>query len=198
MHIFYDTSEAGLRPKTRDRNEIDSRYKWDLNDIYPDWESWEQELVAVRALMDDFVALKGLMSEGPERILEAYELSDRVGMMAYKLYRYPQLMFDVDQRDNAIQAKLQQVQNVFAEYGTRTAWFAPEILQIPEDTMMGWLEAYAPLAPYRFPISETYRNQAHVLDEGGEQLLSFGSRFRSTPSEIYRSLSTADVEFKDI
>ncbi|MFU8804240.1 MAG: oligoendopeptidase F [Bradymonadaceae bacterium] len=198
MKIFYDTSKASPRPTTRNRDEIDDRYKWEVGDIYPDWETWQGELTKVRALMDDFVTLRGRLGEGPELILQAYRLSDEIGMIAYKLYRYPQLQFDVDQRDNSVQAKLQQVQNLFAEYGTRTAWFTPEILTIEEETMMGWLDESEPLQTYRFPISETYRNQEHVLDEAGEQLLSFGSRFRSTPSEIYRSLSTADIEFKTI
>jgi oligoendopeptidase F len=196
--LFHDTSETGLRPKTRNRDEIDDRYKWNVNDIFPDWDAWAKDMESIRTLMDDFVALKGRLSEGPEQVFEAHRLSDAIGMMAYKLYRYPQLMFDVDQRDNAIQAKLQQVQNLFAEYGTRTAWFTPELLSIPQDTMMAWIDGFEALAPYRFPISETYRNQEHVLDEAGEQLLSFGSRFRSTPSEIYRALSTADIDFRKI
>lgn len=189
---------AGARPKTRNRDEIDDRFKWNLSDIYQSWEEWEADLEAIRADMDALVALKGTLASGPEQVLKVYELSDKIGIQSYRLYRYPQLTFDVDQKNNAIQSRLQQVQQVFAEYAARTAWLTPELLTIEEDVMMGWIEANEGLEPYRFPISEVYRNQKHVLDEHGEQILAYGSRFRSSPAEAYRALSTADVEYQKV
>lgn len=194
----YDNAESGARPTTRNRNEIEDKFKWRVEDIYTDWSAWEADLTAVRTLMDEFVTLRGRLAEGAQTLLKAHVLSDDIGMMAYKLYRYPQLQFDVDQRNNAIQGRLQQVQNLFAEYGTRTAWFTPELLAIDEQTVLGWVDATPELQPYRFPIQETYRSQEHVLDEAGEQILSFGSRFRGTPGDIYRAISTADVQYKTI
>ncbi len=196
--ILFDDDIQGLRPDTREREEIDDAYKWDVDDIYDDWEQWNADIDEVRALMDDFVDLRGTLSEGPERLLEAYKLSDQIGMMSYKLYRYPQLIFDVDQRDNAVQAKVQKVQQLFAEYQSKTAWFTPEILEIDEETVRSWIDDTPELEPYRFPISEMYRSQEHVLDEDGEQILAYGSRFRSAPAEVYRSLTTADVQFNEI
>ncbi len=196
--FLFDDDIQGLRPDTRERDEIDDAYKWDVDDIYDDWEQWNADIDKVRTLMDDFIELQGTLSEGPERLLEAYKLSDQIGMMSYKLYRYPQLIFDVDQRDNAVQAKVQQVQQLFAEYQSKTAWFTPEILEIDEETVRSWIDDTPELEPYRFPISEMYRSQEHVLDEDGEQILAYGSRFRSAPAEVYRSLTTADVQFNQI
>lgn len=196
--IFFDDELEGARPKTRNRDEIDDAYKWNLKDIYDDWDLWKRDMEAIRGDMDDFVALKGTLSKGAEQLLKAFELSDRIGILSYKLYRYPQLHFDIDQRDNEMQAKLQQVQQLFAEYSAKTAWFAPEILTIDKDLVFTWIDETEELEPYRFPISEIYRNQEHVLDENGEQILAFGSRFRSSPNEIYRALTTADVDFKEV
>lgn len=195
---YFDDEIEGARPKTCDREQIDARFKWNLNDIYTGWEGWESDMKEVRTHMDRFVELRGKLAEGAEQILEAYRLQDTIGMMAYKLYRYPQLSFDLDQRDNEVQARLQQVQQLFAEYGSRSAWFTPELLTIAQSTMEQWLEEEEALAPYRFPIMEIYRAQEHVLDEGGERILALGSRFRSAPAEVYRALTTADVVFNTI
>lgn len=196
--LFFDDDLGGLRPDTRDRSEIDDRYKWDVNDIYDNWGDWESALTDVREKMDAFVALKSTLGQGPDQLAEAFQLNDEIGMIAYKLYRYPQLTFDIDQRDNAVQAKLQQVQQLFAEHQTKTAWFTPEILTIDQAKMETWIDETPALEPYRFPILEMYRNQEHVLDEKGEELLAYGSRFRSAPTEIYRALTTADIEFKTV
>ncbi|RAL20373.1 oligoendopeptidase F [Lujinxingia litoralis] len=195
---YFDDDVEGARPRTRDRAQIDARYKWDLNDIYGDWSAWEADMRTIREEMDRFVELRGQLAQGAEKVLQAYRLQDTIGMISYKLYRYPQLQYDLDQRDNEVQARLQEVQQLFAEYGSRAAWFTPELLEIEQSTMEQWLEEEAELSPYRFPILEAYRAQEHVLDEGGEKILALGSRFRSAPAEIYRSLTTADVSFNTV
>ncbi len=181
-----------------ERADIDDRYKWDLSDIYESWESWEADVERCRELMDQFVEMKGTLAEGAERVLEAYQLNDRVEMLAYKLFRFPQLSYDTDQRNNELLARIQRVQNLFAEFGTKTAWFHPELVSIDEDTMLTWIDDTDELDQYRFPITEIYRQREHLLDEEGERLLSYFSRFRGQPAETYRALSTADIEFNTV
>ncbi len=79
-----------------------------------------------------------------------------------------------------------------------TAWYQPELLRIPEDTMREWLDATPDLAPYRFGIEESYRQQQHVLDEKGERLLAYSSSFNSTPATTYSMMADADVDFPTV
>src|SRR5690606_28517772 len=89
-----------------ERDEIAARHKWNLADIYADWDEWEQAIETCRALMGAFVEMKGTIGEGPERMLEAYQLNDQIGMMAYKIFRYPQLSYDTDQRSNELLGRI--------------------------------------------------------------------------------------------
>src|SRR4029079_5132181 len=43
-----------------------------------------------------------------------------------------------------------------------------------------------------------FHEQEHVLDEKGEQLLSYSSRFNNAPSDSYSALTTADRKFPTI
>jgi oligoendopeptidase F len=192
------TNEYSLKPETRDRSEIDERYTWDLHQIYPDWDAWSADLDKLQDLMDSYQKLKGTLSEGPQRIVEASLLSDELGQLAYRVYQYPGLMRSQDTRDNEIQAKLEQVRLALAAFRQATAWYTPELLEIPEKTMQGWLDETPELAPYRFGIEETYRMQLHVLDEDGERLLAFASTFAGTPAQTYSMLADADVKFPTI
>ena len=63
-------------PNTLIRDEIPDKYKWNLNDIYPDWAAWEQGLADLEAKMEEYSALKGTLAQGPEQILKAYNLDD--------------------------------------------------------------------------------------------------------------------------
>ena len=192
------TTEYHLKPETRDRNGIDERYTWDLGQIYPDWQTWKSELERLQELMDAYQQLKGTLAEGPQKILEASRMSDDLGQLAYRVYQYPGLMQSQDTRDNAVQARLEEVKLALAAFRQATAWYTPELLEIPEETMKTWLDATPELAPYRFGIEESYRMQRHVLDEDGERLLAFASTFAGTPAQTYSMLADADVSFPTV
>jgi len=193
-----DTATAPSRPSTRVRAEIPDRFTWDLTHIYPDFGSWEHDLARVDELLSAYLELKGTLADGPHRILEACHLSDDLGQLSYRLYRYPGLMQSQDTRDNAVQARLDRVKTVFAKFAQATAWYTPELLTIPQTTMQEWLASTPELEPWRFPILETYRQAEHVLDENGERLLALSSRFNGTPSETYSMLADADVDFPEV
>ena len=192
------STNPGLKPTTRDRSQIAENYTWDLSHIYPDWASWESGLERMRELMESYQEFKGTLAEGAHRILEASRLSDELGQLAYRVYQYPGLMQSQDTRDNTVQGRLEQVRLAFAAFKQATAWYTPELLRIPEETMKGWLDDTPDLSPYRFGIEESYRMQEHVLDEDGERLLAYASSLNSTPSQTYTMLADADVKFPTV
>ncbi len=197
--LFLATSTVfAAKPETRVRAEIPAQYRWDFTAIYADWAAWEAGTKDMEAKMDAFAALKGTLTQGPAAVLKAYKAYDEIGMLQYKVYRYPQLQRDVDTRNQEIAGRFQRVGAIFAKFGTATAWFTPELLTIPQATMEKWIAETPALAPYKFGILDNYRQQAHVLDEKGERLLSFAARFNQTPTATFQELSTSDIKFPKI
>ncbi|HVU35399.1 MAG TPA: oligoendopeptidase F [Opitutaceae bacterium] len=186
------------KPETQNRAEIPARYKWDFTPIFPDWQAWDTAMKDMMGKMDAFAALKGTLTQGPAAVLKAYRAYDEIGMLEYKVYRYPQLQRDIDTRDQEVAAKFQRVGAVFAKFATATAWFTPELLSIPQATMEKWIAETPDLGIYRFTILDNYRQQAHVLDEKGEKLLSYATRFNQTPTSTFQELSTSDIKFPAI
>ncbi len=193
--VFVVGSVMAKMPESKNRADIPAKYKWNFNDIYPNWDAWSADKDSIQHMMDRISAMKGTLADGPENLIKAMKLQDQLGQLSYKVYRYPQLQHDVDTRNNDIGAKLQQVGIMFARFGQATAWLNPEILSIPWETMKGWLDNNMQLEPYRHSIEDLYRQQKHVLDEKGEQLLSYFSSFDETPGDIFTELSTSDVKF---
>jgi len=190
----------GTAAQTRSRNraEIADAHKWNLDDIYPGWPAWDAARAELDASIGEYAGLKGTLAQGPDRLLAAMQLNDRLGQLAYKVYFYPSLRYDEDQRDNDVNARRQQIQALLARWQQATSWFSPELLSIPLATVRGWLDANAQLAVYRFAIEEVFRQQEHVLDESGEKLLSLSSRLSGAPGEAYLALSTADAKFPEV
>jgi oligoendopeptidase F len=184
--------------RRRRRDEIPDRYKWNLTDIFTDWESWEAAYKQFEAGISKFAALKGTLAQRPERLLEAFTLSEALGQLAYRVWYFPSLRYDEDQRDNSVNAKRQQVQILFARWQQEESWFNPELLKIPLSTVREWMDSFEPLRLYRFAIENLYRQQEHVLDEAGERLMSLSSRLAAAPNDAYWALSTADAKFPTI
>jgi oligoendopeptidase F len=199
--FFGPTDVAAAEPpgvRSRLRHEIPDRFKWNLADIFPDWESWDTAYKQLEADIATYAALKGTLASGPGRLLDAFRLSEEMGQLAHRVWYFPALQYDEDQRDNAISAKRQQVQILFARLSQAESWFNPELLSIPLETVRGWMEQSEALRVYRFAIENLYRQQEHVLDDSGERLMSLASRLASSPNDAYWALSTADAKFPTI
>src|SRR5918999_3613451 len=187
-------------PQTRSRRRVDipDRFKWNLTDIFQTWEEWETAYRQLESGIERYAAVKGTLAQGPERLLEAFRLSEELGQLAYRVWYFPSLRYDEDQRDNTVNAKRQQVQILFARWKQAESWFNPELLSIPLETVRGWIESERDLRLYRFAIEDLYRQQEHVLDEDGERLMSLSSRLAAAPNDAYFALSTADVKYPTI
>jgi oligoendopeptidase F len=184
--------------RTRRRDEIPDRFKWNLDDIFRTWEEWDAAYKRLEAGIERYAALKGTLSAGADRLLETFKLAEDLGQLAYRVWYFPSLRYDEDQRDNIVNARRQQVQILFARWKQAESWFNPELLQIPIETVRQWMAETEALALYRFAIEDLYRQQEHVLDERGERLMSLASRLASAPNDAYWALSTADAKFPTV
>ena len=121
--------------RSRRRDEIPDRFKWNLNDIFRELgRTGKRRYKKLEAGIDRYAALKGTLRRGPTRLLDAFRLSEELGQLAYRVWYYPSLQYDQDQRDNTVNARRQQVQILFARWKQAESWFNPELLQIPLDT----------------------------------------------------------------
>jgi oligoendopeptidase F len=197
MNIFA-AAEAPAASPLRDRAAIPDRFKWNLGHIFTSWEEWQRAFETLDARITEYATFQGTLGQGAPQLLRALQARDEIGQLEYKVWYYASLWYDQDQRDNAINARRQQVQILFAKAAQASAWFDPELLKIPLATVQQWMAGSPPLAVYRFAIEDLYRQQEHVLDERGEHLLSLASRFESAPNDAYAALSTADVRHPTI
>ncbi|MCC6992796.1 MAG: oligoendopeptidase F, partial [Acidobacteria bacterium] len=183
---------------TPERSAVDPAYTWDLSAIFPSWEAWDGALAELEQRIAAFAALAGTLGTSGARLREALEANDVIGQLSYRVWYYPSLTHDQDQRDNASAARRQRVQLLFAKLEQATSWFNPELLTVPLETIHAWMSADPALAVYRFAVEDLFRKQSHVLDQAGEHLLSLASRLTGAPKDVYEALSTADAQFPPV
>ncbi len=196
--VFFDPTFATAPTAPRPRSEVPADQCWNLSDIYPTWEAWRAAYDDLGGRIGAYGTRRGTLATSAATLLDALRASDAMGQLAYKIWYYASLAHDEDQRDNQIGGRRQQVQLLFAQWRQSTAWFNPELLAIPLATLREGMAADPDLAVYRFMIENLFRQQAHVLDERGEHLLSLATQLTRVPDDAYEALSTADMRFPTI
>ena len=188
--------EAGVKVKNKNKNKY--KYKWNLNDIYSDWSLWQKDFTQMGKMMDKIDEYKGKISKDPETFTEFLKLQEKVDILSYKVYLYPNMKKDLNGADQKAGENLQRIITLFSQYSTSTAWVTPEILTIPKKTMVSWIEENQDLKPYEFNLMELYRLQGHILDAKSEKLISYYGQYQGAPKSIYSELSTTDIKFGEV
>ena len=198
---FFIIGGSALTPaqqKSLDRKEIDAKYKWNLTDIYKDGAAWNNAYSELEKKMDEIVKLKGTLGKGPNELLKAFKLQDELNILSAKVYSYASLNLDADTRNQQAAADLQKISITMNNYETAISWINPELLRIPLETIRKWMADLPELKQYQFGIEDLFRQQAHVLSEDKEKLISYYGQFSQTPASVYTGLSVADINFPKV
>lgn len=187
-----------MEKKILKREDIDKKYKWNLEEYYPSWEVWDRELAQTRELMKKVPEYKGKVKYSSEKFTEMIQLEEKIGRTIEKLYIYPYMLKDINSKDETASVKLQEIMSILTEYSVATSWMTPEILEIPQETMEKWIEKNPVLKEHKFSLMEIYRLQGHVLDEGKEKLLSYYGQYMGAPDDIYGELSISDMKWNEV
>ena len=175
-----------------ERKDIPKEYKWNLGDIYENYEKWNEDLEKMEKIQEELVEYKRKF-DNEDKLLEFLKKQEESEKIAYKLYRYPQLARDLDSSDKEATENMQKIQFLFAKMGTELSWANPELIENREN-IEKWIQKKE-FSDYRFGLGNLFRLQNHVLDEDKSKLLSYYSSYFSAPRSIYSEITVTDVEW---
>ena len=108
---------------------------WDLEKLYPDNDAWEKDFARIEPLMKKFAAWKGHLADSPAALKSAIEAQDECDRLTEKVYCYAHLRSDEDTSNNANHERVDRVESLLASLTPLEAWFAPEMMAIPDRRM---------------------------------------------------------------
>lgn len=182
--------------KTRDQ--VEETYTWDLTAMFADDAAWEQELTELQEKLPKLAAVKGSLSESPEQLLGAIEVLLDTQRSLEKIYVYASMKNDQDQNNTTYQTLDARAMQLYSQYAQTVAFFEPELLAIPEETLSKWLEENDGLAFYRQMLDDKTRFRAHVLSQEEELLLAQASEIFDGANKTFGLLNNADLVFPAI
>ena len=177
------------------REEVEKKYTWRLEDIYPDDSAWEKELDEAGRIAEKAAQFENRLSESAEVLLEAMKMYDKLMLVMDRTAGYSQMRLDQDTANHVYQEQVLKVQNVSARIMEKLAFFEPEILAVPEETLEHFYDEVPELLDYEVTIREMRRMREHTLSKEMEQLLASAVEMAATPSAGFSMLCDADLKF---
>src|ERR1051325_11965144 len=92
------------------RDALDPKYTWDLSSIFRSWEEWEAGFSELDRGIEAYKKYEGTLGQGATQLLKALKDRDVLGQLSYRVWYYPSLQYDEDQRIITINARRQRGQ----------------------------------------------------------------------------------------
>ena len=179
------------------REEIDSKYKWDLSSMFPSDEAFETGLEELKAYCPKLLAFKGKISTSPQALLEFLQLEDQMNLLLYKIINYAERKSDEDTRVAKYQAYVANATSAYTQVGEATSWFAAELLAIPAESVEKFYAEVPALEFYRRKLNKILNQREHTLSAEEEALLARAEELAVQPTNIFSMFDDADLTFDD-
>ncbi len=197
LHCSPDDPPAGAAAdRTPTRAEIDKKYRWNVEALYPDFSSWEKDFEKIDALTEPLEKLKGKLTSA-QAVAEMYVLDVNLSRLLDKLYTYAHLRADEDTGHSENQGYQARIRAKWSEIGGRLAWISPEILSRDEAVLKEWAKADV-LKDHRYSMIQLIRQKPHTLSDKEETLLSRAGEVFSAPQQAFTYLTNADMRFPSV
>jgi oligoendopeptidase F len=182
----------------QERTDIDEKYKWNLNDLFPTLDSWKNEKEKITASFSKVGEFKGKLGNSAGQLKAALEQFYMIHKEFVKVYVYASMYSDQDTRESDALAMKQEVRQLWTEMSKISSYIEPEILAIPQDKIDQFFKDDPDLKTYRQVIDNIQRTREHTLNEEQEELIAEAGRMAGTASETYTILSNADLPYPTI
>ena len=179
------------------REEIDSKYKWDLSSMFPSDEAFEAGLEELKAYCPKLLAFKGKISTSAQALLEFLQLEDKMNLLLYKIINYAERKSDEDTRVAKYQAYVANATSAYTQVGEATSWFAAELLAIPAESVEKFYAEVPALEFYRRKLNKILNQREHTLSAEEEVLLARAEELAVQPTNIFSMFDDADLTFDD-
>ena len=171
---------------------------WNLADLYPTVDAWYKAKEALETSLDQIDGCQGQLGVSAAKLLECSDMLSDIFKTYSRISAYAGMASDVDTRDAENQQRRTEVQILGSKLSEKVSFIDPEVLEVGEKKLSGFLSELTALEPYRHDIQDTLRQSKHVLDADAEAMMAATSMIRRLPSNTYRTLANADMPWPTI
>ena len=181
-----------------ERNEIEEKYRWATEEIFPSYEAWKEAKDAMEKEYADFDyegAFKGKL--GNKESLLALFSKEYEGMRKLeKLFLYASMKRDEDLRNAKWNSAVSSMMSLYSKFMAKTAFIDPELTALPEEKLKEYI-ADKDFADYDYLLQKIEKSKKYVLSEGEERLLAMAAEVTDGYHDVFSMLDNADLNLPE-
>ncbi len=178
-----------------ERQEIDAKYKWRLEDIYASDSDWESDFRKIRQMSVEITAFRGRLASDMKILLQCLKISEDMMALNDKLFVYARMRRDENNAESKYQALTDRATALGTEVYASVSFIIPEIISIDEGLLRKSIDEVEGMAIYRQYMDELLRQKQHILSDREEELLALSAEIAHAPSDIFTMFNNADIRF---
>ena len=184
-------------PSFERREQIPERYRWDTTRLFENDDAFSRALSEAKDLEEEYEIWEPTAMSSGAGLLGYLRFDDDATLELERLFNYVSRRADEDTRVGKYQDLKAQLRALIARVGAASAWFAPKLLALSDETLDGWYADTPGLNLYRRAIDRMRVLKDHVLTPSEEALLAQASEMAAQPEAIFSMLNDADMSFED-
>ena len=184
-------------PSFERREQIPERYRWDTTRLFENDEAFSRALSEAKDLEEEYEIWEPTAMSSGAGLFGYLRFDDDATLELERLFNYVSRRADEDTRVGKYQDLKAQLRALIARVGAASAWFAPKLLALSDETLDGWYADTPGLNLYRRAIDRLRALKDHVLTPSEEALLAQASEMAAQPEAIFSMLNDADMSFED-
>ena len=181
-----------------DRDKIDSKYKWKLEDIYKNLDEYNKNIEALAKMVTEFETYKDRILESDKTLLDTLLIYEKMDITISKLYVYINMKLHEDTRNGEYQELSGNLDIILRIINEKTAFFVPELLLKDYSYIENLIKKNKELVRFEFLLKTIYDEKEHILSKDIEEILSRNGNVLSSADNIFSNLNDADIVFDKI
>ncbi len=179
----------------KQRSDIDAKFKWDIEAMYPDEAQWEKDIADCVSAAEKFTRFQGKVTDSSDILFEALDEKDKIWRKLEHAFVYAAMKKDEDNRVDKYQSMDDKCGSAIAKVSAAMSFFAPELLAADEEKILRFIDENPKLELYRFALEDALREKKHVLSTAEENILAQLSEVTGATNDIFKMLNNADLTF---
>ncbi|MDA3871034.1 MAG: oligoendopeptidase F [Candidatus Marinimicrobia bacterium] len=187
--------EESVSKEVPTRSDIETQYKWNLQDIYSSADEWESDFEYVKSHISDIEQFKGTLRKSGKNIVNCFKAQEKLERKLDQLQIFAYLQKDEDTRISENLALTDRISSLYSQYAQKASFVAPELRNIPEAKLNKFISSTKELNIYEHYFDDFLRQKQYILSTREEELLAMAGNVFRNFSRIREALTTADIQF---
>ncbi|AFT82163.1 oligoendopeptidase F [Leuconostoc carnosum] len=179
------------------RNEVPKSLTWDLTTIFSTDEAWQAAFEKIQNDTQKVRQFAGHVGDSAETVQAALEANLALERQLESVHVYANQIYDQDTTNQKYAAFYARVQGLWATVSEATAYFQPEVLNIPDADLATYLTTDG-LKKYAHLFETLKAQKPYTLLADQEALLAGASDIFNASENTFGALDNSDIIFGDV